>query len=374
MKTKAVLKLIAGNVIVLCSLMLAANIAAGTWLDWRAKHARMDGATDPRAELPAYADHAYAKQIFHDFYLTKHRYSSYDAVRLEPFSSPTANIGVDGLRMTPGAPRQVSDHLDFFGGSTAWGTGVDDAHTIPALMQLELPNTKVTNHGQSGFVSLQGVAALTAMIAVGKPLGTVVFYDGINDIFHLCQSRIPLDGHSFTYFLEEALRSYLEARGGQTHRLWTSTVGNFVEFSRYVAGAEISSTTNIAKVDGDRCGSEANTAVVADVLWRNWLSAKALTEANGGRFIAILQPISSVGAARRDYLPPSGIWDEVYLQAYEHLHHRIETEGKRWAYDLSSAFDGPEPLYIDQMHVTARGNEIMAKAILLGAGVGTHER
>src|SRR5262249_54034441 len=97
--------------------------------------------------------------------------------------------------------------------------------------------------------------------------------------------------------------------------------------------------------------------------------AKALTEANGGHFVAILQPVSFVGTPRRDYIPPSPVWERVYLQAYDHLRQMIEKNGNSWAYDLSGAFDGTEPLYIDQMHVTGRGNDIMANAIMRTVGI-----
>jgi len=86
-----------------------------------------------------------------------------------------------------------------------------------------------------------------------------------------------------------------------------------------------------------------------------------LVEASGGRFIAILQPVSSVGKPRREYLPPQPEWDLRYHRAYGRIRSRIKAEGEGWAYDFSTAFDGDEAPYIDSFHVSARGNAIIAE-------------
>ena len=121
-------------------------------------------------------------------------------MRREPFASETINIDRDGLRVTPGGPANPMRILSLFGGSTNAGTGVDDAHTISALVQRLFPDAAVVNYGQSAFVSAQNCAALLKRISLGAPVGTVVFYDGINDVLHLCQAGIrSMATHSRTF-------------------------------------------------------------------------------------------------------------------------------------------------------------------------------
>jgi lysophospholipase L1-like esterase len=357
------MRLVLINLFLFVVLLLGANVAAGIWLDLSTRFAAMDGADDSRASSPAYQDRAVARKIFRDFYRTKSAYSSFEAMRLEPFSSETTNIDADGLRITPGGPVNPTEHLTFFGGSTMWGTGVDDAHTIPALVQQRFPLAAVVNHGQSGFVSGENVAALLKRIALGRPIGTAVFYDGINDVFHLCQGRNPLDGHPFTYFLTQATRNYRDQQLGISERAWAATLGNLRDLAGHWAGADIRRTIDVEQIPPSRCLDSAAVDLVADILWRNWRSAKTLVEANGRKFIAILQPVSSVGAPKRDYLPPQPEWDVRYKQAYARLRERISAEGRGWAYDLSNAFDGADPLYIDPFHVSERGNEIIADRV-----------
>jgi len=357
------MRLVLINLLVFVALVLGANIAAGVWLDLSARTQAMDGADDPRATSPAYADKAAARKIFHDFYRTRSAYSSYEAMRLEPFASETTNIDAEGLRVTPGSPANPTGHLTFFGGSTMWGTGVDDAHTIPALVQQKFQSATVVNQGQSAFVSGQNLAALIKRLALARPVGTAIFYDGINDVFHLCQSRIPLDGHPFTYFLTEAVRSYRNRQQGVSERAWAATVGNLRDLAGRWAGADIRRTTELEQIPPSRCADPAAVDGVTDILWRNWRAAKALAEANGATFVAILQPVSSVGTPKRDYLPPQPEWDVRFNEAYARLRSRIAAEGQGWAYDFSDAFDGGEPLYIDAFHVTERGNAIIAERL-----------
>jgi hypothetical protein len=353
------MRLVSINIGVFVLLLLLANVAAGVWIDVTAKPPTMNG--ELRVATPAYADKASARKFFRDFYQVRAAFSSYDDMRREPFASETINIGEDGLRVTPGRPANPTRVLSLFGGSTMWGTGVDDGHTIPALVQRRFPNAEVVNYGQSAFVSAQDVAALFKRISLGAPVGTVVFYDGINDVLHLCQPGIPLDGHAFTYFLERAVRLYRDRELGLSERAWTATLGNLVALARRLAGAETRQTADLKEISGSRCSDPAAVDAIADILWRNWRSAKTLVEANGGRFIAVLQPVSMVGAPRHEYLPPQPVWGPRYQEAYQRLRSRIKAEGQGWAYDLSTAFDGDQALYIDLFHVSARGNEMIAK-------------
>jgi hypothetical protein len=86
-------------------------------------------------------------------------------------------------------------HIRFFGGSTTWGSGVDDQNTIPAHFNALHPNYQVHNHGEAGFVSRQELARLVNLVNQNAPMDLVGFYDGCNDAHHMCRADLSLNGH-----------------------------------------------------------------------------------------------------------------------------------------------------------------------------------
>lgn len=356
------LKVIGINLVVFAVLVFGANLIASIWLDTH-RTSIGDGSSDSRASLPAYPDHDHARMIFHDFYRTKLAYSPFEAARVVPFSSPTVNINSDGLRVVKHAAVAANaPFVRFFGGSTMWGTGVDDAHTIPQLVQMQFPDMYVANYGQQGFVSRQNVAALLKIISSGGPLGTVIFYDGVNDVFIFCKERTTLSGHSLESLYRELVANYVATRGRPPSYTWNATLGSLYALIR---GAPEKRTLDVADIPSDRCSSDPKAIEeIAERMWRNWLAAKALTESFGGKFIAILQPVSSVGNPDREYLPPTPTWDAWYRKAYAALRAKI-SDATPWAHDLSKAYDNVGPVYIDWAHVSERGNAIIADHISL---------
>ncbi|MEO5362609.1 MAG: GDSL-type esterase/lipase family protein [Magnetococcus sp. DMHC-8] len=69
-----------------------------------------------------------------------------------------------------------------FGGSSTFGTGVDDRDSWPALLQKELgPGYAVTNHGVPGYSTAEAIIQLALLAREGAPR-LVVFYEGWNDL------------------------------------------------------------------------------------------------------------------------------------------------------------------------------------------------
>src|SRR5215475_12849663 len=95
------------------------------------------GPSDKRADLPNYEGQQWAKTHFREFSELQTDFFSYIGWRRRPFTGETITIEKETrIRHTP----QIAsdDHgrvVYFFGGSAMWGTGSDDAHTIPAQYQ-----------------------------------------------------------------------------------------------------------------------------------------------------------------------------------------------------------------------------------------------
>ena len=71
-----------------------------------------------------------------------------------------------------------------FGGSTLWGSGVKDEHTIPGFLNAVNKKDKYQflNFGVPAFNSTQELLKLTNLITSGKIPDKVIIYDGANDI------------------------------------------------------------------------------------------------------------------------------------------------------------------------------------------------
>ncbi len=345
-------KVVLINIIVFLCLLFAANAISAWILDRReVQRSMQDGRTDQRIKLPAYADKAFAESVFEDFYKTQNAYNAYEDLRLRPYSGVTTQIDANGIRRTIGQPENAAGFIRLFGGSTMWGTGSDDANTIASLVQREFPDRKVVNHGQSGWTSGQSLTALLKLIRADAPLGTVVFYDGVNDIFLRCMNSDDLENTSITNFIRELIASKRES-----HRFLDVSLGSILEL---MTGTRITTTTQISEIRAAGCTADPKRAEeIVKRMLANWKIAKDLVEANGGTFVAVLQPVSSVGTPARDYLAATPEWDAWYRAGYARVQSSMAQYG--WMHDLSNALDGPEPIYIDWCHVTPKGNSRVA--------------
>lgn len=89
----------------------------------------------------------------------------------------------------------VADHpgtdevplISFYGGSTMFGIGQRDDHTIPSeiarIAEAEGYPVRVANHGFPGFVSWQEMFLFEHFTAAGERPVRAVFYDGLNEVY-----------------------------------------------------------------------------------------------------------------------------------------------------------------------------------------------
>jgi lysophospholipase L1-like esterase len=74
-----------------------------------------------------------------------------------------------------------------FGGSAVWGTGVDWSETVPSY--LAKYGYDVTNYGETGYVSTQQLILLIQELKTNIP-DIVIFYDGFNDTYSAYQQGV----------------------------------------------------------------------------------------------------------------------------------------------------------------------------------------
>lgn len=295
-----------------------------------------------RESLP---DQESAFRIFRELRQLTKRYVPYMGWARKPFSGQTIIVDpIDGERVTPQITSHPSKHIHFFGGSTMWGTGVDDLNTIPAQFNSLHPDYRVFNHAQSGFVSRQELARLVNLVNQNSQMDVVIFYDGCNDPLTLCRGDISINGHREESKIIQKLAHQWEV----PKSLYKSTQ------------RAIRTVFKGGSRPPSRCEeSPAYAKKVATTLVNNWKIAKNIAELGGAEFHAILQPVARLGQPNVGYLDEKFAGTEWQL-VYPFVREIKESEGLTWIHDFTDAFDRKEYIYIDLCHVNNLGNQIIA--------------
>lgn len=345
---------IAINVVVLVGVFLAIVFLVSLAQDmWRVTGKAWLDEGDRRFESPAYDNVDAARRILADQKDSDYVYFPFIGWRQKPIATATLNVGEDfNRRHTIGTGnRPDARTLGMFGGSTMWGTGVEDNATIAALFDQITDNFTVTNYGERGHTSRQNLSQLINLINTGRMPEVVVFYEGYNDVWAHCNYAVT---ESLNGDMEERkIRAMIEERrdSGQIYR-------NFIQpMLRLVQGGR---SGNRYACDNER----ARAAAVAAMMVETWDMARLLVEARGGQFYLFLQPNAYVGKPNVAYLKLDGRRagrDRQFDAVYPLVRRKLEERHTKWAYDISGAFDGDQKLYIDDAHVAQRGNRIIAE-------------
>lgn len=341
------LKLATINACILFILLWSINFIASVYLDGRYLYKQVFVPISKKASTPSLEDQDLARLIYREKKQLQTQYVPYMAWARKPFPGKTTTINQEGERTHPSPTDNPLQHIRFFGGSTMWGSGVDDQNTIPAHFNALHQDYRAYNHGQSGFVSRQGLARLVNLVNQQSPMQVIVFYDGCNDSLSLCRTDVSINGHR-----EQAkMANKLEHRWQVADNLFGSI------------GMVIQKITKKRERPPSQCSTDpAYAQMVASTLVNNWKIAKTVAAMGGAEFHAILQPVAPIGQPNIEYLPKRGSRTDFHL-VYPLVLEIKEREQLDWIHDLTDAFDMKEYIYIDSCHVNGRGNQIIAQKI-----------
>ena len=291
MKIVKIIKLIAINVAVFAVLLIALNWACGVYLK---KITRSN-----RPQLPNYAlDYEHAKAVFTDYNRIQHRYEPFVGWKTLPYNGKTTRISPHGLRVheTDSIKTGNKPVVRFFGGSTMWGEGSDDQHTIPALFNELNPGYKIYNHGQLAYNTRQELDDLISVYSRNEKTDVVIFYDGVNDAAFLCPKVITdLPAHRLVPMYRQKLYTGKSAIIKELlMKLFAEDILAVIQKVTYKPTPENSPydcTTNPEKAEA-----------IAEIMMKNWEMAHEIVTKRNGKFIAILQPAAFIGKPRTDHL------------------------------------------------------------------------
>lgn len=330
-------------------LLAIANWASGVYLQRNAALSR--------DELPNYEkEREWAKKVFFDYNRVEHEYEPFVGWKMLPYKGETLTVTEEGIRHTA-SDSSANTSVHFFGGSTMWGEGSDDDHTIPALFSKLTGSYETYNHGQLAYNSRQELDALISLYAKDVRPDIVVFYDGVNDASFLAPKEIrELPAHRLVPMYRDKLYIGKSAVIKEiTGKIFYDNILKIVHKLTYKP-----SPTNSPY---DCLTNPAKAEQIAEMMIKNWEMAHEIVTARGGRFIAILQPIAFVGKPRTDHLTLDHELAKNVQVIYAHLKHKIESRKHDWIIDLTDRFDGNDYIYIDFCHVSPNGNQIIAKEI-----------
>jgi hypothetical protein len=342
------------------SLGLGANLVAALAL--QIEHAIDPTPSDSRAALPNYRGVDWAKAHFREFVQLEEVHHSYVGWRRLPYRGETINIDQNGVRRTYVDPEVApTGTIAFFGGSTMWGSGSDDLHTIPSAFAKLHPTYRAYNFAETHHTAHQNLNALVQVLAEGLEPDVVVFYNGSSEI-NKC--RVGLT--AFSTNDEPEIRALLdrERRGlqsGEAIRSIFQPVRTFAEHARRSLHARF-----FGPDEPSECSvNPAKADQIARALLWDWVAAKRLVEGYGGRFVAALQPVAYFSSTRKDHIklnPAKQAEYEVVYAKYDELLPEFPALEDNFL-DLRHVFDRDEYIYIDADHAGPNGNAIIAGAI-----------
>lgn len=352
MKITKIIKFAVINIAVFAVLLVGLNWVCGRYLQKTSK--------SNRAELPNYQSNLeHAKAVFTDYNRIQHQYEPFVGWKTLPYRGKTTHISKAGLRTHDGDKAHSDEQrvVRFFGGSTMWGEGSDDQHTIPALFNKLNPGFKVFNHGQLAYNTRQELDALISTYAREEKTDLVIFYDGVNDAAFLCPEVInDLPAHRLVPMYREKL--YVS---GTT---MLKEVLNKIFIENILAVIQKLSNNSTGQGSLYDCTTDSRKAeAIAEMMIKNWEMAHEIVTKRNGEFLAVLQPAAFIGKPRTDHLQLDEELGKNFELIYSLLRKKIAERKHPWIIDLSHAFDNNDYIFIDFCHVSPNGNEIIAQEI-----------
>lgn len=320
-------------------------------------------AKDQRITSPVYTKDQNPAQIYKDIAKAKNTYMPYTGWRHKPYQSKNVNIDKTGNRthtLNPANTKRAKS-VGFFGASAMWGVGVKDDQTIPAHFDKLTADFKAINYGERGYTSRQNLARLVNLINQNKMPDIVVFHDGFADIWALCNNAVTshLNGH-----IQERKITAAVVSQNENSKFYNTFIAPLVNIAVKIGGKKKWAKKLACTTTPER------GKLVASTLAANWQMAKTLVEANGGKFIAILQPNAYVTQSDVKYLnlnkskKSRAIGNEI-KHMYPLILQALKQKPSLPVYDFSTLFDqSTMPLFIDAAHLSSNGNKIQAMHIL----------
>lgn len=301
-------------------------------------------------------------QLLEETWGRKVTYEPYSQFKESPFQGRYVNVSRHGFRHSLNQalwpPARTNWNVFVFGGSTTFGYGVSDEHTISSFLQDELKeagraNVALYNFGRSSYISRQEAYLFQELVSAGIDIDVAVFVDGLNDIY--AGSR-PSPGPRYT----ENLRRFM---AGETPRAQKSFRG--LPILRLCDTLRSSLRRESPETEPTRGGGMSEEACVERYLESQEL-IRAAAMAYGVRPLFVWQPVPAYGFDVESYAFAAqglGAFERCQL-GYRLMAQRRSEKSMPdllWCADLHESVE--PPLYVDRVHYAPNMNRAIAAAI-----------
>lgn len=296
-----------------------------------------DGTSATQFTPFVFADEPWIGELKEEFDATGTEYDPVLQWRSAPFHGRYLNVD-DGIRRSY-QPARSPHVVWFFGGSTLFGFGQRDEHTIASevsrLAEAGGHPIRVVNFGTTGYVNWQETMLLAQRLSAGERPDLIVFLDGANELTLARWRAEGGDGRPdepSNIFYEE-----IQQKVGSTSSGSSPTAGPDVAGRRaariYARGVEV----------GRRLAASYGIPIIH--IWQPSLWTKDPWSAADHRAIDAL---------------PYGLTPEPYHETAAAASPLLPAE----VVDLSHALDGmDEPMFYDLVHTNELGARRVAEAI-----------
>jgi hypothetical protein len=334
---------------------------------------------DPRLVAEGYGGATWAATHFREYQNLVADWHPYVNYRERPFTGETITVLPGGLRRTWNAPQRPGAHplkIWVLGGSSAWGVGARDDHTIPSELARELTrrglDVEVTNHAEIGYVLTQELFWLLLRLRAGERPDLVIYFDGANECLSALQNGVagwPQNEAKRQQAFEDARNP---ARLGVAWLRLLVTESALWRLARSIGGRLARRTAAFTPEPFWRAPRSDPSALADDVLG-TYEATRRLAEAQGrehgfeSRFywqpmiFTKRRPTDFEGDEVRKY----AVLEPLFRAVYERMRQRVERgEAPADFRDLSGLFDDdPRTLFTDFCHTTETANVSIARAI-----------
>jgi lysophospholipase L1-like esterase len=310
-----------------------------------------DEETMRAADAPAMRDAPWAPSYWEEFVRMRWDPGPYGTGQPSDVSGSHINVH-DGLRasyVAPGTPEDAPE-VWVFGGSTTWGQGQRDEHTIPSelarIAATEGAPLRVRNMGVLGDTAWQELHRVVAALEARPAPALIVFYDGINETATTYENATI---HPTHYLPDrepilETLQEDLQVLGSPREPTWweqgweVSLLGKLVRRTSTAVSGAPADAQELPPGEADPVDWVRRSTDIY-VRARTLISAAVADAGVPAVFFAQPGP-SEVNARFAASVGPPTV-------------------------DISDAFDGhdPDDLYIDGAHTNELGAQLAAQAM-----------
>lgn len=261
-------------------------------------------------------------------------YAPWVEFRAPKFQGAHINTDERGFRATVAAQPRGDRPLrvDLFGGSTAFGWGLSDEHTIASYLQrileAKFPETpiRVRNFGQPFYYSSQTIPLLQSVLKDGEAADWAIFLDGGNDTAQLAlRHDVPI----FTPALQRLWKERNRTQAPAPSSLWTK-----LPLGR--AAMAMSQKLAAARPRPDRPENEDQFRLIRTDAHLPEAEVSEIVEYVRGRYLANLRVIRGVCAEFG--VRPLFFWQPHPAHKYDRNLHK------------TFPFDGPVPRYFQGVY------------------------